>query len=178
MAGAGIEIRLDADYQRIIDALNTAKKPDLKKLARFAGLELADVSEQAFHDEADPVTGAKWAPLKAPRANGETRPVLWAGGQLHRSLMDDGAIDDRSDGTVVFGTNMVYGRIHQEGGRTRAHEIRPKRAKALRFNGRFAKKVQHPGSDIPARPYLGVPRDFDRRIMDDPYLQRLLNLGG
>jgi phage gpG-like protein len=54
-----------------------------------------------------------------------------------------------------IGDNVVYARIHEFGGRTSAHDIRPKTAKALRFplGGRmaFAKVVHHPGSDIPAR---------------------------
>ncbi|EKN9090550.1 phage virion morphogenesis protein, partial [Salmonella enterica] len=31
--------------------------------------------------------------------------------------------------------------------------------KALYFNGRYAKKVNHPGSDIPARPFLSLTDD-------------------
>ncbi len=54
-----------------------------------------------------------------------------------------------------IGDNVIYARIHEFGGRTSAHDIRPKTAKALRFplGGRmaFAKVVHHPGSDIPAR---------------------------
>lgn len=61
----------------------------------------------------------------------------------------------------VIGTNVVYGRIHELGGKTRPHVILPKKAKALRFLDRlsgqivFRKRVSHPGSVMPARPYLG-----------------------
>jgi len=61
---------------------------------------------------------------------------------------------------------------------TGPHEIRPRQKKALRFNGRFAARVNHPGSGIPARPYLGVPRGFDRRLLEDPAVQKLLGLAG
>lgn len=58
---------------------------------------------------------------------------------------------------VVVGTHLPYGAIHEFGGVTRAHEIRPRHGKALRFRvgGEFvfAKVVRHPGSRIPARPH-------------------------
>ena len=46
------------------------------------------------------------------------------------------------------------------GGRTAAHEILPDKAQALAFvvGGalRFARRVEHPGSTIPARAYLAL----------------------
>lgn len=79
---------------------------------------------------------------------------------------------DRVTGRVTAGA--AYARIHELGGTTRPHLIRPKRAKALRFgvqNTRFlesaegsfsydgvdmvfARVVHHPGSKIPERSYL------------------------
>jgi phage virion morphogenesis protein len=173
MAGAAIEARMKG-YRVILDALSRAAKPDMKRIADFAAGELRNVSDTAFENEADPVTGEKWAPLKHPRSDGSVTTILRDHGILAGSLTHQGY----EDGTAVLGTNLVYGRIHQEGGKTGAHTITPHRAKALRFNGRFAKKVNHPGSDIPARPYMGIPRDFDRRVLDDPYVLQLLGLGG
>lgn len=61
-------------------------------------------------------------------------------------------------GRAAVGPTAVYGGIHEFGGRTPAHTITAKKAKALRFmiGGKviFRRKVQHPGSNIPARPYL------------------------
>jgi phage gpG-like protein len=73
---------------------------------------------------------------------------------------------------------MVYTRIHQEGGTTAAHTIVPRNGKALHINGRFAKKVKHPGSRVPARPYMGVSPDFAQSMLKDPYILGLLRLGG
>jgi phage virion morphogenesis protein len=174
MAGAGI-VKAEyneSEFQAILDALSRAAMPDLRKIADFAGGELDSVSKKAFEKEKDPVTGKGWEPLKSPRTNGKTRPVLDYGGQLKRSL----TWEAYPDGSVIFGSNMVYARIHQEGGKTRAHEIVPYHAKALHFNGRFARKVKHPGSLIPARPYMGVPQDFDRRVLNDPAVLKLLGL--
>jgi phage gpG-like protein len=49
---------------------------------------------------------------------------------------------------------MEYARIHQQGGQA----------------GRGKK------TDIKARPYMGVTKDFDRRILNDPAVLKLLGL--
>jgi phage virion morphogenesis protein len=151
MAGAGIEVQYDETaFEGILDALSKAAMPDLKKIADFAGAELDYISKKAFEHEKDPVTGEGWEPLKAPRPNGSTHPILVAGGQLKRSLTWEAF----PDGSVIFGSNMVYARIHQQGGEA----------------GRDKKSL------IPARPYMGIPQDFDRRILNDPAVLKLLGL--
>ncbi|MDR0402031.1 MAG: phage virion morphogenesis protein, partial [Treponema sp.] len=80
------------------------------------------------------------------------------------------------DGSVIVGSNMVYSRIHQEGGKTGAHIIKPRHKKALAFKGIVRRLVKHPGSDIPARPFLGVPKDFERQFFDDPAIKELLGM--
>ncbi|MDR2808069.1 MAG: phage virion morphogenesis protein [Spirochaetaceae bacterium] len=172
MAGVGIEVQYDrAEFQKILSALKRAAKPDLLALSRFMGEELELISNEAFENEVDPVSGEKWEALKAPRADGTTHPIL----QYRNHLHDSREHADSSEGTI-FGTNLVYGAIHQEGGTTRAHEIRPVNGKALKFGGRFTKKVNHPGSKIPPRLYMGVPKDFDRRILNDPAVKKLLGI--
>lgn len=57
------------------------------------------------------------------------------------------------------GSNMKYAAVHQLGGTTRPHEIRPRYKKALAFGSRVVKKVNHPGSKIPARPFLPAQSD-------------------
>lgn len=57
------------------------------------------------------------------------------------------------------GQSVVYAAIHEHGGTTRPHVIRAKAGGYLAFPGRdgntvFRKSVNHPGSKIPARPYL------------------------
>lgn len=63
-----------------------------------------------------------------------------------------------SPGRVSVGTNVVYAAIHEFGGRTAPHTIVPIRAGALAFRvgGELVlvRKVEHPGSVVPARPYL------------------------
>jgi phage virion morphogenesis protein len=156
MAGAGIEVQYDeAAFQEIMDALSKASMPDLRKIADFAGAELDYISKKAFEKEKDPVTNEPWQELKHPRKDGSTHPILvrlgQEGGQLKRSMTWEAF----PDGSVIFGSNMVYARIHQQGGEAgRGH-----------------------ASLIPARPYMGVPQDFDRRILNDPAVLKLLGMG-
>ena len=64
-------------------------------------------------------------------------------------------------------TNLEYATIHQFGGNIPPHVIRARRAKALRIPGiGFRKSVQHPGSSMPARPYLGLS-DMDEKVILD-----------
>jgi phage virion morphogenesis protein len=154
MAGAGI---LKAEYndseiQAIIDALGKASMPKLFEIAESAGGELAYITEKALENEKDPVTGIRWKDLLHPRPDGTTHPILNYGGQLKRSMVWQAF----PDGSVIFGSNMEYARIHQQGGET----------------GRGKK------TKIPARPYMGVPKDFDRNFLNDPKILELLGLGG
>ena len=65
----------------------------------------------------------------------------------------------RSEAAV--GSNLVYAAIHQFGGKTKPHVIRPKHKRALSFGGIVVRQVNHPGSDIPARPFLKLtPSDL------------------
>jgi len=76
--------------------------------------------------------------------------------------------------TVIVGTDSSYARIHEFGGQTRPHVIRPRAGKVLAWfaagpggsgrarlasglvvsgDMRFARFVNHPGSTIPPRPH-------------------------
>jgi len=73
--------------------------------------------------------------------------------QLRNDQQDDvQSVEIFSDGSVP------YAEIHEYGGKTAAHEIIPDKAKALAFmlGGKqtFARRVQHPGSNIPERSYM------------------------
>jgi hypothetical protein len=64
MAGAGVDVRFDGEYQKIIEALQKAASPALQQIAHSGGLALKGVTAEAFKNEADPATGAKWAGRK------------------------------------------------------------------------------------------------------------------
>jgi phage gpG-like protein len=177
MAGAGIEATYDSQFLKILETLEKASMPDIEAVAGFIGGELHDISNTAFQKREDPVTGERWADLKYPY-KGDKKSTLRRGGILFvsRNWITEG-------GKVIYGSNMEYARIHQEGGKTKAHEIKARNGKALSFTGRDGKQiarksVKHPGSQITARPYMGVPKDFDRRLLEDPAVLKLLGLGG
>lgn len=96
-------------------------------------------------------------------------------GMLMNSISNSKTVEE-TQGQII-GTigpvGVVYAAIHEFGGTTRPHIIRPRYKKALRWvssQGSFtslktkrlrtntihtyAKEVKHPGSKIPARPYL------------------------
>ncbi len=83
-----------------------------------------------------------------------------------------------SDATsATVGTNVKYAAIHQFGGQTKPHLIKPRNAKALAFGGRYVKQVNHPGSKIPARPFLVLMDSDEEKILDsvEDYLRRAIN---
>lgn len=179
MAGVGVEVKLDSEYEKIIEALRRASMPALQNISHAGGLALQKVSRDAFANQADPATGEKWKALKNPRGDlakspGSTSPILSDRGTLKRSII----FDAFPDGSVIIGSNLAYAPIHQKGGRTSPHTIKPRNGNALKFLGIYRKLVHHPGSDIPARPFLGVPKDFERDFFDDPAIKDALGMAG
>lgn len=79
--------------------------------------------------------------------------------------------------SATVGTNVKYAAIHQFGGTTGPHVIRPKRKKALAWAGARHpfKKVDHPGSKIPARPFLSLTAEDEARMLRsaEQYLRSL-----
>lgn len=93
-------------------------------------------------------------------------------GNLRRSIYSD----QQETATAIVGrvaqsADVPYGRIHEYGGKTAAHIILPKKAKALAFamGGKqvFASIVHHPGSVMPERSYLRSSlSDMRQEIID------------
>lgn len=94
----------------------------------------------------------KWLGLKPPVAKRRVGGmILQDSNQLAASISSAYGAD-----FALVGSNKRYARIHQLGGQTPAHVILPRNKKALAFAGRIVRKVNHPGSKIPARPFLPV----------------------
>lgn len=97
-------------------------------------------------------------------------------------------------GLEAGGLNVPYAAIHEFGGKTKAHVIEPLKAQILawkgigpalparsRATGRlrkarggggfwiFARKVNHPGSNIPARPYVGPGVEHAASLFQERY---------
>lgn len=81
-------------------------------------------------------------------------------GPLYQSLSSN---VDQAPGWVqgsVFTRGIPYAKIQEEGGRTAPHVIVPRTAAVLAWEGPsglvFAKRVNHPGSNITGRSYAGL----------------------
>lgn len=111
--------------------------------------------EDNFRAEGRPT---KWKALKpstlATRAAaGKSGKILQRTGHLARSMTPF-----HSRTIAGVGTNVPYSAAMNNG--SKPHVIAAKNKKALRFGGRFAKKVKHPGT--PPRPFMALTeRDRD-----------------
>jgi len=139
----------NADTLAAIERLERAGG-DLAPAMRKIAQALAYETERNFAAGGRP----KWAPLKNPPERRQGGAILQDSGQLAASITTDYGASH-----ALIGSNKEYAAIHQFGGKTKPHTIRPVKGKALAFGGIVVRQVQHPGSDIPARPYLPVLPD-------------------
>lgn len=126
--------------ERLVKA-TTNREPVMRDIAAI----MVDAVEENFAQEGRP----KWQGLKPPGRDGGK--ILQKSGRLASSITPDSDND-----SAMAGTNVKYAPIQNCGGTTRPHEIRPRNKQALKFGGRYAKKVNHPGSKIPAREFLSL----------------------
>lgn len=146
---------VQAALQRLVD-----QSRDLTPLMANVAKTLASETSANFAAEGRP----SWVPIlestraaRAKKGKGDGK-MLQVTGRLASSITSA-----HTNNTAQAGTNVVYAAIHQFGGQTAPHTIVAKYAKALAWPGGFAKSVNHPGSKIPARPFLpftsegGVP---------------------
>ncbi len=150
--------------------LNSAIDDAAPVMGIIAGI-MHDEVEENFAQEGRP----KWLGLRRPvgkdRQGGK---ILQRSGQLAASI--EPGFDSKS---AWVGTNKVYARIQQLGGRTSPHRIVPRNKKALAFNGRVVKAVNHPGSNIPARPFLMITPGGEEKILSavSSYLSKIAGGG-
>jgi phage gpG-like protein len=80
-------------------------------------------------------------------------------GALAASITSEIDAGDGEYSARASSSGVAYAAIQEFGGKTAAHEIVAVKGKALAFAGAggnvIVKKVHHPGSNIPARSYLG-----------------------
>jgi phage virion morphogenesis protein len=169
MAGAAIEISVKVEDREIIAALERLRERTGRMGPAFKniGEELRQSTQQRFRDQIDP-DDRPWQQLRpstvaAKAARGHSPAILRARGHLADTIRYQA-----DENGVRVGTNRVYGAIHQFGGKTAAHVIQPKDKKALAWPGARhpVRGVNHPGSDIPARPFLGISRQDRERILE------------
>lgn len=137
----------DEQVQQMLQQLSGRMRhltPVMKEIGEIVRTSI----EQNFAETGRP---EKWPESqRVKRKGGQT---LSDKGRLRRSF----TVQAESD-RVSVGTNVIYAAIHQFGGKTSPHVITAKRGKALFWVGARhpVKSVNHPGSKIPARPFLMV----------------------
>jgi phage virion morphogenesis protein len=153
----------DAPVQKALQDLS-GKVKNPSPVMKAIGEYVIRSTEDRFQSEGPAPDGTPWAPLKpSTLARKRHSKILTESGHLRGSnryqLMGQNA--------VAIGTNRVYAAIHQLGGRTAARLILPTRKKALFWPGAAhpVKSVRHPGSVIPARPYLGLSSRDSEQIV-------------
>jgi phage virion morphogenesis protein len=159
-----ISIRIDDTAVNQYLAELAKKMADRSPVLKTIGEYLIRSTEDRFNRQGPAPDGTPWAPLKAStRARKKHSKTLTESGALrgdiHYQLRGP-------DGVAIGTTGRVpHAAIHQLGGRTGPHVILPSRKKALRTPYGIFKKVNHPGSVIPARPFLGVSASDSEQIV-------------
>ena len=142
-----LDIKVDSRQAEALLTAAIARVASPADLMATVGATLTSVTAQNFLAQGRP----GWLGLTRPSARRQGGMILQDSGRLRDSIAATNTAN-----SVTIGTNLVYAAIHQLGGTTRPHVILPKNKQALAFNGRVVKKVNHPGSKIPARPFLPV----------------------
>lgn len=151
-------IEIKYDDRQVLDALQelTRRMHDMAPAMRDIAGVMADATERAFKNEADPATGLAWHPLMASTVRmrgGDAHPILRRSGQLASSVVTAHGAD-----YAQVGSNKDYAATHQFGaGRGEFGEGRYKTR-----NGTFP----IPWGDVHARPFLGLGEDDKAEILD------------
>lgn len=148
------DIDITFNYQQVQRTLDNLIKrientgPAMREVADV----LADASERAFRDEADPETGALWDPLSAVTI--ALRPQR-AGGKilLDSGIMAASILTDYGDDFAAIGTNHPAAPTHFFGARQGEY-------------GKTARGGPIPWGDIPARRFMGVGPTDEEDILD------------
>lgn len=158
-----IEAQLDSvELRRALEMLRVSCL-DASPVMRVIAGDMERAVEKNFRSEGRPA----WLGLAPGTIAGRVKQGTWPGKILQRTGQLASSVETHSDSTsATVGTNLKYAAIHQFGGRTRAHTITARKGKALAFGGIFRRQVRHPGSNIPARPFLALDHDDERQIQE------------
>lgn len=158
-----MQVTLNRTSNTLTPQLRTLYKSVSDKAGLHAaiGLGLVSISKRAFNDAT--LRPAVWVNKK----NGQPSRLRDTG-TLAKSIRMTSA----TSRGVTIGSDRKYAAIHQLGGKTAAHVIRPKNGKALFWPGAAhpVAFVNHPGSKIPARPFL----PFDKNGRPTPAALKII----
>ena len=186
---SGIKVELDVDDQEFRQAMRlfVERGQKLRPAMKSIGEAMLRSTEERFRSERDP-QGKAWAPLSPAYAKRKQGTKILTESSALRSI-----VFKASEKGVTWGTNRIYGAIHQLGGtikqqaRTqvlafghgrfqsrkesskKTHQVDGKRRKKTETSIRFA-NIGARTIKMPARPYLGVnrkDRETIREILAD-----------
>lgn len=159
---AEINIKMDgADAVREMLQGIAARMSNMSPIMRAIGDRVVEQTKRRFEAGGPAPDGTPWKTPKTP--NRKRIRTLTVSGHLRDSIR----YQLLGNNAVAIGTNRVYAAIHQLGGKTAAHIIRPRKGKALFWPGARhpVASVKHPGSVIPARPFLGLSEANSNEIL-------------
>lgn len=163
-----IDDRFERPFQRVIQGMQ-----DATPLMRVITGIMLDEVEENFEQEGRP----EWLGLHPGTIAARKKAGHWPGKILQRTgQLAASIVGDHDATSSVVGTNKEYAAAHQFGAKTRPHVIKPRNKKALAFGGTVTKKVNHPGSEIPARPFLVISESGNVAILSatNRYLRGLI----
>lgn len=144
MSGVKIEIELSG-LDRVNEMLNRiiSNGNDLSPAMRQIGEHIQESTQDRFLSMISP-DGSPWEPLSDTTLSLKKRKdrILTEEGILSGSINYQHSAD-----SVIIGTPLEYGAIHQLGGTTSASSMMPNK-------------------DIPARPFLGISESDEDAIVD------------
>jgi phage virion morphogenesis protein len=137
----------------------SARMSNMSPIMKAIGDRVVEQTKRRFNAGGPAPDGTPWAAPKAknPKRRGTLRVTDHLRDSIRYQMIGNNA--------VAIGTNKVYAAIHQLGGRTAEHIIRPRNKKALKTPYGLFKQVRHPGSVIPARPFLGLSEANSNEII-------------
>lgn len=157
-------IEIKVDDREVLIALQRLSQAvdDMTPAMRAIAGVMADATERAFANQADPATGAQWADLSDTTKKRRAQHGYWPGsilqviGNLARNMEQDYGRD-----YAAFGTNTEYAGTHQFGAKMGEFGRYSQIARYRSFTDfrRLAgtkKGFPIPWNDIPARPFLGL----------------------
>ncbi|PAT26521.1 phage virion morphogenesis protein [Klebsiella quasipneumoniae] len=185
---SGVTLTFDAQdaLSRLWDARTEMMRP--APLLRSMGERLLEFHQQRFQEQKSP-EGIEWAALK-PRYQRRKRKnanqILTRDGYLKNTLRWQVNADE-----LLFGTDRVYGAIHQFGGTieiaARSQQAYYRQKKDGEIDNQFVRKNKSNFAQwhtipaykisIPARPWLGVSKAQGATLIDmaKKYLQGAFN---
>lgn len=150
------------DLMRRVRGMDASRRRDAMEAV---GLGLASMAKRSFATN-PALRPAPWKPKKDG-----TPSTLQKSTRLRQSI----TLTFLSSDGVGIGSDAAYAGVHQMGKRTKPHIIRPRSMQALKIPGMGVfRMVKHPGSDIPARPYLPFHPDGRPTAQADRLIRTVL----